>query len=132
MSVFLSCRTCGHCQRRSDLPPVACVGRKSLTAFEDVGRVRVRAAHVDGEASIGREQGLLPLGVAPVGAVSVGIEQLADGKAVRGFGGTDLGVNSHERRSRELRRRPGGLARNMGTSSGEFPGLLTITGEFPV
>src|SRR5579864_802405 len=75
-------------------------GRKCLTAFEDVGRLGVRAAHVDGEASVGREQGLLPLGIASVGAVSVGIEQLADGETVRGLGGIDLGVNSHERLSR--------------------------------
>jgi hypothetical protein len=54
--------------------------------------------------------------------VGVGIEQLADGQTVRGLGGTDLGVNGHERLSGELRRRPGGLVRSMGTSSGEFPG----------
>jgi hypothetical protein len=46
--------------------------------------------------------------------VSVGIEQFAEGETVRGLGGTDLGVNGHERLSRELRGRLGGLVRNMG------------------
>src|SRR5689334_7509976 len=77
-------------------------GRQCLAAFQDVGRVGAGAAHVDGEASAGGEQGLLPLGIAPVGAVSVGVEQLADGETVRGLGGTDLGVNGHGRFSGEV------------------------------
>src|SRR5262245_20528692 len=58
-------------------------GRERLPPFEHVGRLASLTFYVDGEAGVGREEGLLPLGVAAVGAVRVGVEELAQGEPVR-------------------------------------------------
>ena len=52
--------------------------RECLSSFEHVGRLAAFAVHVDGEAGVGGEERLLTFGVAAVGAVGVGVEQLAN------------------------------------------------------
>jgi hypothetical protein len=63
--------------------------------LEDVGRLAAFAVHVDGEAGVLGEERLLPFGVAAVGAVGVGVEQLTQGEPVGGFGWRKLGVYGH-------------------------------------
>jgi len=47
------------------------------------------------EAYVLGEERLLPLGVAAVGSVGVGIEELARGETVGGFHRSELGVDGH-------------------------------------
>jgi hypothetical protein len=42
--------------------------------------------HVDGEAGVDGEERVMPFGVAAVGTVGEGVEQLADGETVGGLG----------------------------------------------
>ena len=57
-------------------------GTQCLPSLQHVGRLRSFAAHVDGKAGVRREQGHLALGITPVGAVGVGVEQFAKGEMV--------------------------------------------------
>ena len=65
--------------------------------FQDVSGLAPFAVHVDGEDSIVSEERFLPFGGAAVGAVCVGLEQLAQREPVGGFGGAELGVDGHIR-----------------------------------
>ena len=69
--------------------------RECLSSFEHVCRLAAFAVHVDREARVDREERLLALGVAPVGAVGVGVEQLAHREPVGGLGRSELGVDGH-------------------------------------
>jgi hypothetical protein len=55
-----------------------------------------RAIHVDGKDGVIGEKGLLPFGVAAVGAVRVGVEELAQGEPVGGLGRADLCMDRHQ------------------------------------
>ena len=66
--------------------------REGLPSLEDVGRGLLRAVHVDGKAGVGCEERHLSLSVAAVGAVRVGVEQLADREAVGSLGRGELGA----------------------------------------
>jgi hypothetical protein len=61
-------------------------------SLQDVRWLAGFAVHVDGEASVVGEEGLLALSVAAVGAVCVCVEELAQGEPVGGFSRTELGV----------------------------------------
>jgi hypothetical protein len=66
-----------------------------LTPLQDVRRLVALPVHVDGEDRVVGEQRFLPLGVAPVGAMRVGVEQLADRQAIGGLGRREVSVGSH-------------------------------------
>jgi hypothetical protein len=66
-----------------------------LTSLQDVRRLIGLAVHVDGEDRVVGEQRFLSVGVAPVGAVRVGVEQLADRQAIGGLGRCEFSVGSH-------------------------------------
>jgi hypothetical protein len=66
--------------------------RQGLPALWDVGRFGAFAVHVDGEAGVYREESSLSFRVAPVCAVSVGVEQFPDRQAVGSFLGRERGV----------------------------------------
>jgi hypothetical protein len=57
-------------------------GRERLSPLQDVGRFAAFAVHVDREAGVVGEEGLLSFGVAAVGAVGVGVEQLTNREPV--------------------------------------------------
>jgi hypothetical protein len=75
--------------------------RERFSPFEHVGRLGTLAVHVDGKAGVDGEQRLLRFSVATVGAVGVGVEELADGETVGGLGRRELGVDGHERKPSE-------------------------------
>lgn len=60
-----------------------------------LSRLGVPGVHVDDEVGVLGEQGHLALGVAPVGAVRVGIEQFPDGEPVGGFGAGGRWMDTH-------------------------------------
>ena len=57
--------------------------RKRLAAVEFLRGLRALAVHVDDEVGVLGEQRLLPLGVAAIGAMRVGVHELTDCQAVR-------------------------------------------------
>ena len=77
------CPFCGHEETKVNDSRLAGEGRQirrrreclecaeRFTTFDQVGRLGSVAAHVDREARVDGRQGLLPFGVAPVGAVGL-------------------------------------------------------------
>jgi len=53
-------------------------GREGLSAVEYLGRLGALAAHVDHKVGVFGEERFLSVGVATVGAVGVGVDQLLD------------------------------------------------------
>ena len=68
--------------------------RQGLSSFEHVGRPAALPLHVNGEAGVGGEERLLTLGVASIGAVGVGVEQLANCESVGGLQRREFGAKT--------------------------------------
>src|SRR6476660_7485407 len=66
-----------------------------LAAVEHVAGFGSFPVHIDSEAGVGGEQRLLPVRVAAIGTVGVGVEQLADGQAVGRLGRGEFSVGGH-------------------------------------
>ena len=69
--------------------------RQGLSAVEYLAGLGTLPVHVDDEVGVLREQRLLSFGVAAIGAMGVGVDELADREPVRLLTRRYLGVNHH-------------------------------------
>src|SRR5580692_9702538 len=82
--------------RRSILIEVGEDRSERLTRVQLLRGVRVSGVHVHHEVGVGGEQSHLAFRIAAVGAMGVGLDELADGEAVRGFLGKDGDAFAHQ------------------------------------
>jgi hypothetical protein len=61
-------------------------GREALAAVDDLGGLGALTVHVDDEVGVFGEERLLVVRETAIGAVGVGVNELADRQAIRGLG----------------------------------------------
>jgi hypothetical protein len=67
-----------------------------LARVQLLGRLRIFGVHVHHEMSVCGEQRHLTYRIPTIGGVGVGLDELSDGEAIRGFLGGDTKVFAHE------------------------------------